>query len=205
MNLYPSKIDRFERFVEKIKGDVYPEPPSELHLTITHNMFDYFNRKYPLPPGSKILDIGCGQGVALKLFTKNGYTPVGITLSQDDLTVCRQDGHEVYEMDQSFLGFADQEFDFIWCRHCLEHSAFPFFTLSEMFRVLGPRGYLYVEVPAPDTSCRHQTNKNHYSVLGKSMWIELMKRAGFMILEDLEISFEVKAGPDIYWVFILQR
>ena len=80
-------------------------------------------------------------------------------------------------MDQSFLEFADNYFDFVWCRHCLEHSIFPYFTLQEISRVIKPEGYLYIEVPVPDTSCQNQTNKNNYSVLGKSMCLDLIKRS----------------------------
>ncbi len=108
-------------------------------------------------------------------------------------------------MDQSFLDFNDEEFDFIWCRHCLERSISPYFTLSEFFRVLKPNGYLYVEVPAPDTVCNHQKNQNHYSVLGQSMWVELMQRSGFKVLNVQDIPIELKIGTDHYLVFIQQK
>ena len=108
-------------------------------------------------------------------------------------------------MDQSFLEFDNDNFDFIWCRHCIEHSIFPYFTLSELYRVLRPEGYLYIEVPAPDTKCNHQTNPNHYSVLSKSMWIALIGRTGFKILDLVDLSFEVPAGKDQYWAFIQQK
>lgn len=205
MKLDRSKINKFEAFLAKIKKETYPEPTSEPHLSITKRMFDYVNRKYPLAPNSKILDVGCGQGLGLELFSGKGFSPIGITLGDEDLSICRQKGYEVFEMDQSFLDFGDHEFDIVWCRHCLEHSIFPYFTLSEFFRVLKQKGYLYIEVPAPDTSCNHQANKNHYSVLGKSMWIELMKRTGFTVLDILDISFQVPAGPDVYWALIQQK
>jgi SAM-dependent methyltransferase len=126
-------------------------------------------------------------------------------LNDEDVSICKQKGYKVYEMDQSFLDFPEEEFDFIWCRHCLEHSIFPYFTLSEFHRVLKRRGYLYVEVPAPNTSCYHERNQNHYSVLEKSMWKELIKRAGFTVLDIMGISLEVPAGPDTYWAFIQQK
>jgi ubiquinone/menaquinone biosynthesis C-methylase UbiE len=165
-------------------------------------MIDEFLNKHPLSKDKRILDVGCGQGVALEYFKSKGFSPIGITLNNEDLSVCKQKGYEVYEMDQSFLDFNDEEFDFIWCRHCLEHSIFPYLTLIEFFRVLKRKGYLYIEVPAPDTSCKHQTNQNHYSVLNKSMWEELIRRTGFDILVVNNIEFEVVAGTDIYWAFI---
>jgi SAM-dependent methyltransferase len=197
-------IQKLEEFFDKIKDDTYPEPPLEPHMSITEQMTDYVSSKY-LAPGSKVLDIGCGQGQALERFSSHGHAPVGIGLNPVDLTACRERGYQVLEMDQSFLDFPDDEFHLIWCRHCLEHSIFPYFTLHGFQRVLKPGGYLYVEVPAPDTSCGHQENANHYSVMGKSMWLDLMKRAGFTPSEQLDINFTVPAGPDVYWVFILQK
>lgn len=205
MKLDELKVAKLEKFLKKITNDTYPEPVSEPHLSITKQMFDYFNNKFLLPSNSKILDVGCGQGLALELFTKKGFVPIGITVNSEDLSICKQRGYEVYKMDQSFLDFDDNSFHFIWCRHCIEHSIFPYFTLSEFSRVLKPKGYLYIEVPAPDTDCRHQTNDNHYSVLGKSMWMELMKRTGFHIFNTVDISFKVPAGNDLYWAFLLQK
>jgi len=129
---------------------------------------------------------------------------VGITLGPD-AEICRGKGLNVLEMDLSFLDFADGAFDMVWCRHALEHSVFPFFTLSEMHRVLKPGGLLYVEVPAPDTACGHQRNPNHYSVLGKSMWLELIRRVGFGPTTGLDIGFTTGMGPDTYWAFIQQK
>ncbi len=202
MILNQSKTQRFENLLERVRKETYPEPPSELHTTITRKMIDDFLNKHSLSEDKRILDVGCGQGVALEYFESKGFSPIGITLNNEDLSVCKQKGYEVYEMDQSFLDFHDEEFDLIWCRHCLEHSVFPYLTLIEFFRVLKHKGYLYIEVPAPDTSCNHQTNQNHYSVLNKSMWGELIKRTGFDILVVNNIEFEVVAGTDIYWAFI---
>ncbi|MEO8114390.1 MAG: methyltransferase domain-containing protein, partial [Phenylobacterium sp.] len=123
----------------------------------------------------------------------------------DDVEVCRAKGLDAREMDFSFLDFDDGRFDLVWCRHVLEHSVFPYFTLSEMHRVLKPGGLLYLEAPAPDTACRHQTNPNHYSVLGKSMWLELVRRAGFIDIGVTDVTLTTQAGPDLYWSFIARR
>jgi SAM-dependent methyltransferase len=205
MMLSPADIQKLEIFLDTIKGDTYPEPPTEPHFSITNQMIDRLLSTYQFPPTGKVLDIGCGQGQALERFSGRGLSPVGINLNDVDIAVCREKGYKVLEMDQSFLDFGDDEFDLIWCRHCLEHSIFPYFTLFGFHRVLRPGGYLYVEVPAPDTSSKHQENMNHYSVMGSSMWLQLMTRAGFTLLEQLNIDFTVPAGPDTYWAFILQK
>ena len=93
------------------------------------------------------------------------------------------------------MTFADNEFDLLWCRHVLEHSIAPLFTLSEYRRVLKPGGLAYVEVPAPDTSARHETNPNHYSVLPLSAWFNLFSRVGFAVEHSIAIGFTVPAGP----------
>lgn len=200
-----SGIERLSQFIKKVQGQVYPEMPSALHSQITQKMLTHFLSKYPLPDNAKILDVGCGQAPALDILRDKGYKTIGITIDDEDIKACKEKGHEVHKMDQSFLDFTDEYFDFIWARHCIEHSIFPFFTLSEFYRVLKPRHYIYIEVPAPGTACHHETNINHYSVLTESMWGSLITRAGFNIIEQLKITFTVTAGPDEYWTFICQK
>ncbi|MBW2557917.1 MAG: methyltransferase domain-containing protein [Deltaproteobacteria bacterium] len=113
MKLNQSKIDKLQSFFSKIAEETYPEPISEPHLSITEQMVDYFNDKYFLPSNSKILDVGCGQGLALELFTEKDFNPTSITLNSEDCSVCRRKGYQAYQMDQSFLDFRDQEFDFV--------------------------------------------------------------------------------------------
>ncbi|MBP2291349.1 class I SAM-dependent methyltransferase [Azospirillum rugosum] len=198
-----SRYARLDDFLRKIRKDVYPEPQHPMHTTITQRMIDHLFGKYPEANG-RILDVGCGQGAALEEFRKRGAQPVGIALGED-CEICRANGFDVHEMDQSFLDFPDRSFDTVWCRHALEHSVLPHFTLHGFHRVLRPGGYLYVEVPAPDTACRHQENQNHYSVMGPSMWVELIKRNGFALLDAISIDFETGMGPDVYHSFIAQK
>lgn len=195
-------LQRLGKFLDVLKADVYPEIPSEPHLSITRQMVERLMTKKGIVAGQWVLDIGCGQGLAMRHFLAAGLTPIGIALGEDVL-ICLREGLDVRSMDQSFLEFDNDSFDVIWCRHALEHSIFPYFTLAEFRRVLKPGGYLYVEVPAPDTSCHHEENPNHYSVLGKSLWRSLFLRAGFVVEEEIDIDFMVPAGPDQYWSFFL--
>jgi SAM-dependent methyltransferase len=200
----PDRWVRLDAFLARLKADVYPEPPSGAHGSITARVYQRLTETRPLPAGARVLDVGCGQGPALALFRRDGHHATGITLGED-VEICRAAGYDVQEMDLHFLDFPDGSFDLVWCRHAIEHSVMPYFTLSEIFRVLKPGGTAYIEVPAPDTACRHQANPNHYSVLGKSMWLALMYRSGFADIDQFDIGFNVPVGPDQYWGFILRR
>ncbi len=198
-------IERLIAFIESLREDVYVEKPSELHTHITDKVIETLFKEFPFLKEKKILDVGCGQGPALRKFAAMGCQAVGITLGEEDCRVCRKEGFDVYLMDQSFLRFDDSSFGFVWCRHCLEHSLFPLFTLSCFYRVLQDDGYLYLEMPAPDTACHHECNENHYSVLTQSAWSSLIERSGFMILNKTSINFEAVIGPDTYLGFFVQK
>ena len=203
----PSALDRYSRldaFIAKcLKRDVYPEPPSQLHSALTKLQLAKMDEKMSLR-GKRVLDVGCGQGVALEMLREYGAIPTGLTFGED-FEVCRKKGLDVLEMDMSFLDFPPESFDLIWARHALEHSLFPLFTLDGFFSVLKKRGMLYVEVPASDTSARHQDNKNHYSCLTASSWVSLFQRSGFLLEDSFQINLQLTCGPDIYYVFFLRR
>jgi SAM-dependent methyltransferase len=192
-----------DRFLDGLAGDIYAEPAAEPHLSITHRVIETLHRDGLLRAGDRVLDVGCGQGLALEEFKHLGVRAVGVTLGPD-YEICVARGFDTRAMDQSFMEFDDGEFDLLWCRHVLEHSVAPLFTLSEYRRLLKPRGLAYVEVPAPDTSAHHETNPNHYSVLPRSMWLQLFGRAGFDTQLSMQHSFELPCGPDEYWGFLLR-
>jgi SAM-dependent methyltransferase len=194
---------RFDSFLGTLVGDVYSEAPSEPHLSITRMTIEGLLHDGVIAPGMRVLDIGCGQGLALDLFREAGLTATGITLG-GDYDVCQSKGFDVHQMDQNFMDFPEGSFDFLWCRHVLEHSVAPLFTLGEYRRVIKPNGRIYVEVPAPDTSAHHETNLNHYSVLPLSSWLSLFARAGFVVERSIALDFTVPCGPDLYWSFLLK-
>jgi SAM-dependent methyltransferase len=198
-------LQRLVDFIQKIQNQAYAEALTLTHNEVTETMLPQIFSRYNIPQDGRILDVGCGQGPALKWFREHGYQPVGITINNEDLEVCRSKGFEVYAMDQSFLELPDNAFDLLWVRHCIEHSISPFFTLSEFFRVLKPGAVLYLEVPIPDTVCHHETNGNHYSVLTNGMWMSLLERTGFFNITRADITVPIPLGTDTYWAFICRK
>jgi SAM-dependent methyltransferase len=196
---------RVKEFMDWIALDIYPEEPCQFAMKIVDDMIDGLLSKCNLPPGAKVIDVGCGRGEALEIFKARGLDPIGITLGPQDFKRCEDAGHHVLMADQTFTPFSNGEFDLCWVRHCLEHSPWPLMSLCEFNRILKPGGILYVEVPAPDTDCFHEMNQNHYSVFPPRNWVSLMYRAGFDKIESYQISTEVVAGKDRYMAWIMRK
>lgn len=200
-------------YYDHVLGTVYSEGESPFHKTITHDVIQRFIEPMGLAKDAKILDLGCGPGYFLDAMRDIGYTNLeGITLSDDDHSTCTGHGHRVRKTDMNFLADKDESVDMLFCRHSLEHSPFPYITLLEYNRVLKPKGRLYIEVPQPDCEQEHETNKNHYSILGRSMWLSLLQRTGFDIVWN-EYEFPVKftdgrtpaSALEKYYIFVCTR
>jgi SAM-dependent methyltransferase len=177
---------------------VYEEGDSAMHETLTTKVVESYIDPLAIPKDAVILDMGCGPGYFLDEMRKRDYTNVtGVTLSPGDIEICTKNGHTAKSYDLSFLpqkdGFYDESVDFIFLRHALEHSPYPIFTLMEYNRVLKQGGKIYIEVPAPDCDRKFEFNDNHYSILGSTQLIALLKRTGFDINKFDVMEFEVTA------------
>ena len=89
------------------------------------------------------------------------------------------------------MTFEDESFDFLFVRHCLEHSPFPYLTLGEFHRVLKTGGKAYIEMPAPDNHRPLEYIANHYSIMGAKQWAALMLRYKFQIQVATDFSIEL--------------
>lgn len=175
---------------------IYDEGESELHEVLTKQIVTQYVDPLAIPKNAKILDVGSGPGYFLDEMKTREYTDVtGITLSPGDIKICTDKGHTIKKYDLSFLpqtdGYHDESVDFIFCRHSLEHSPYPIFTLMEYNRVLKQHGKIYIEVPAPDGERKHEYNLNHYSILGEQQLAALLERTGFGINLFNNFEFDV--------------
>jgi len=176
---------------------IYDEGDSQMHQSLTAQIVTQYIDPLNIPKNAKILDMGSGPGYFLDEMKKREYTDViGITLSPGDIKICEEKGHKIAKYDLSFIpqkdGYYDESVDFIFCRHSLEHSPYPIFTLMEYNRILKQGGKMYIEVPTPDCERKHEYNLNHYSILGENQLAALLMRTGFDI--NLFNNFEFDIG-----------
>jgi SAM-dependent methyltransferase len=200
---------RIKFYYDHILSQVYAEGESPFHRDITQDVVTRFIDPLNLPKHAEILDLGCGPGYFLDAMKQRDFTNVtGVSLSADDVDTATKKQHRVIKSDMNFLSNRDESVDMLFCRHSLEHSPFPYITLLEYNRVLRPNGYLYIEVPAPNGERPHEENRNHYSILGRSMWLNLLKRSGFDVTwydYEFPIMLEGQRITEKYYVFVCQR
>ncbi len=197
--------DRAKAFKEQLRRDMYPETLGDFHHNIIKERAPYFARTY-CTAGGRILDVGCGTGIALEIFRDLGFLATGVELGEEDYAVCVQKGLPVKRVDMHEMTFPDESFDAIWCRHTLEHSFMPFFLLAEFNRMLPVGGVVYIEVPVFGTDAHHEDNPNHYSCMTPAVLEKLLGRAHFDILERNALTFGVEhGGMDQYQLFIVRK
>jgi len=98
---------------------------------------------------ASLLDLGCGEGVFLKLARERGWVPYGIEMSEPMVKKAR----EVYGLENvktgnlDFLDYQDGSFDVVTFIHSLEHLTRPLKALKEAFRVIRKGGFVYIAVP----------------------------------------------------------
>jgi SAM-dependent methyltransferase len=183
---------------------IYDEGDSQMHLELTKSVIEKYIDPLNLRKNIKILDLGSGPGYFLDLMKERGYTDLtGVSLSPGDIKICEDKGHTIKKYDLSFLpqkeGYYDESVDFIFLRQSLEHSPYPIFTLMEYNRVLKQGSQIYIEVPAPNCAREHETNLNHYSILGEKQLAALLLRTGFSIntFDYFEFDLNIPINNDI--------
>lgn len=91
-------------------------------------------------PGSRVLDLGCGDGQLLAhLFTELGCTGTGVDLDADSVLAAIRSGVPVVELDlDTQLGqFADDSYDLVVVSQTLQATRHPDRVLGEIARIAG--------------------------------------------------------------------
>ena len=98
--------------------------------------------------GTRLLDIGCGEGFFLFNASRSGYNAKGIELSRDAVGYAR--GEFGLDVEEGYFGeskFSENCFDVVTLWQVLEHVPYPLQVLKEVRRILRTGGLLAVSTP----------------------------------------------------------
>ena len=102
----------------------------------------------PFVGEGRILDVGCGMGLALAAFRERGWIPFGVELSPVASRYARDVlGLTVHQGELVDARVPSESMDVIQFRHTLEHMPSPSVELKEAHRILRKSGLLVVMVP----------------------------------------------------------
>jgi methionine biosynthesis protein MetW len=89
-------------------------------------------------PGSRVLDVGCGDGQLLQLLAEGrGVDARGIELSRDGVAKCVAQGLAVIQgdADTDLVDYPDDSFDYVILSQTIQATRNPRWVLEQMLRV----------------------------------------------------------------------
>tara|TARA_R110002096_G_scaffold125397_2_gene270905 strand:+ start:304 stop:1335 length:1032 start_codon:yes stop_codon:yes gene_type:complete len=100
-----------------------------------------------LPPGARILDVGCGRGMLLRAMANRGHEAHGVENNSEATKGIDPRIHVRIENQLADVEYPPDYFDRVIIWHVLEHLPNPKETLQEAHRILKPGGDIIVAVP----------------------------------------------------------
>lgn len=99
----------------------YADTLMEIESNFTFSVIVDAIRKY-VPPGGKILDVGCGRGELMEMLVSRGYEVCGCDMDEECVSLSAKYGEtrrlDVNEISPDTFGF---KFDCVLLSHVLEH------------------------------------------------------------------------------------
>lgn len=107
---------------------------------------NYILRHVNIPLDSLILEVGCGSGGILSVFSERGFRVIGTDFGVDNLEFGRTKGLEIHTGSIHMLRLQELPSLIIYS-HVLEHICDLDQELRKAYEMLTVDGYLYIEVP----------------------------------------------------------
>jgi SAM-dependent methyltransferase len=157
------------------KGDGNAVPRSRL-------LADFIQRTVALPSKGKLIDIGCGNGGALRTFSETlpDWQLYGTELTDDLL----EDLKRLPNFVRLFTGKQPEikeHFDLVTMIHSLEHMPAPGKTLAQAGDLLTDDGKVLVEIPDVETSPFDLIVADHLMHFTRATLRLLAERTGFTV------------------------
>lgn len=139
-----------------------------------------------LPPGARVLDLGCGDGFIIDALCSQAMGPIAavdIHLSVDQLTTLST-ARPRLSFHNSYHALAGKEYDVITMFDVLEHVEEDTAFLQEtMARFAAPGARLFCTVPAfHSLFCAHDAFLNHHRRYNRHGFQQVLAAAGLRVM-----------------------
>ena len=129
--------------------------PESLKKIIRGKLFPLLDTRctvFPeLPPGSRVLEIGCATGAGMKSLEKKGWKITGIEPSVEASEHARKHvALDVVTGTVESCSFEDEVFDLAYGWHVVEHFRNPVRSLEKLHKIIKPGGFLCLSMPNAD-------------------------------------------------------
>jgi methionine biosynthesis protein MetW len=114
-----------------------PVPRTEQQVRAAHR-FDLVTVAELIAPGARVLDVGCGDGVLLKLLQETRQVDGrGIEISQKGVNECVAQGLSVMQgdADTDLADYPDDAFDYVILSQTLQATRYPREVIEQMLRI----------------------------------------------------------------------
>jgi SAM-dependent methyltransferase len=184
-----------KKYLEKIERFVLAE------------LYDFLNL---LPPGGRILDVGCAGGRDCKKFVEHGFEAIGIDVVEEFLDEAKRNVPKAkfFNMNLLKLDFPNDYFDGIWSAAVLLHiqkKDLPK-VLQNYHDLLKPAGKLFIGLKSGEgmefVTDKLSGEKRLFVYYEKDEIIEVLEKNKFKILKSIIIADEADR-KDTFWIRII--
>jgi len=142
-------LPRYGRGIRDYYEDLWEGLPAELEPPLLGPRLAFLRSE--VRPGDRALDVGCGTGEFTAALAQAGAHAIGVDVAEAALERARARHAELdfrlVPIDGP-LPFEDGAFELAWASEVIEHVADTARWLSEVRRVLAPRGRLLLTTPS---------------------------------------------------------
>jgi SAM-dependent methyltransferase len=174
-----------------------------------------------LHPGTRLLDVGCGEGGPARLLAaESGARVVGVEFDFELVQTARREGMlpapgsgvEIVVADaRRPLGFQSAAFDAISCVDVVPHLVPLGPVLRDWRRLLAESESRLLVIdpvvpfgPVSDAELRLRTGDVHYELRASADFSAALQKAGLQLLDEIDLTPEMLAVADA-WATVVQR
>ena len=170
-----------------------------------------------VPPGQRVLDVGCASGYLARLLGQRGYQVTGVEIDPEAARHARAYCDVVYEISAENLDalpVPDELYDIVLFGDVLEHLVTPEKALRSVHHLLAPGGTVIVSLPNIvflsarlkillgrfDYAHEGLFDRTHMRFFTRRSATELMEACGFAV-----VTHDVTQGSPLWFIGTLLR